>query len=358
MSLAIVTGSAGLVGSEAASYYASLGWEVIGIDNDMRSHFFGADASTRWIRERLEGTHRLYVHRDVDIRNADDIFGIFRRAGKEIDLIIHAAAQPSHDWAASDPFTDLAVNASGTSLMLEATRRYCPEAVFIYMSTNKVYGDTPNFLPLVEEDTRWEIDPSHSYRNGIPETMSVDHTLHSLFGVSKLAADMLVQEYGRYFGMKTACFRGGCLTGPNHSGAQLHGFLSYLMKCVVSGQEYKVFGYKAKQVRDNIHSADLIQAFDEFYRAPRCGEVYNMGGGRFSNCSMIEAIEMCEQISGEELAWEYIETPRKGDHQWWISDCSRFQAHFPNWQQRYDVRGILQEIYEASVQRVPVLKAA
>ena len=358
MSLAIITGSAGLVGSEAAAYYASLGWDVIGIDNDMRSHFFGTEASTRWIRERLERSHRSYIHRDLDIRNTDEIFGVFRRAGNEIDIIIHAAAQPSHDWAATDPFTDLSVNTNGTSVLLEATRRYCPEAVFIYMSTNKVYGDTPNFLPLIEEETRWEIDSSHSYRNGIPETMSVDHALHSLFGVSKLAADMLVQEYGRYFGMKTACFRGGCLTGPNHSGAQLHGFLSYLMKCVVTGQPYKVFGYKGKQVRDNIHSADLIQAFDEFYRSPRRGEVYNMGGGRFSNCSMLEAIEMCEEIAGEQLQWEYVDTPRKGDHQWWISDCSRFRSHFPDWHQEFDVRRILEEIYEASVERVPMLRAA
>ena len=358
MSLAIITGSAGLVGSEAAAYYASQGWDVIGIDNDMRSYFFGAEASTRWVRERLESKHRNYIHREVDIRNTEEISGIFRRAGNEIDLIIHAAAQPSHDWAATDPCTDLAVNTNGTSTLLEATRRYCPEAVFIYMSTNKVYGDTPNFLPLIELDSRWEIDPSHAYAEGIPETMSVDHTLHSLFGVSKLAADMLVQEYGKYFGMKTACFRGGCLTGPNHSGTQLHGFLSYLMKCVVAGDSYKIFGYKGKQVRDNVHSADLIQAFDEFYRAPRSGEVYNMGGGRFSNCSMLEAIAMCEEISGEKLDWEYVETARKGDHQWWISDCSRFRSHFPSWEQEYDVRRILEEIYEASVERVPVLRAA
>ncbi|PYY16001.1 MAG: NAD-dependent epimerase [Acidobacteria bacterium] len=358
MSLAVITGSAGLVGSEAAAYYAAQGWDVIGIDNDMRSYFFGAEASTRWVRERLASKYRNYIHREVDIRNTDEIVGIFRRAGNEIDLIIHAAAQPSHDWAATDPSTDLGVNTNGTSVLLEATRRYCPEAVFIYMSTNKVYGDTPNFLPLIELDSRWEIDPSHAYSEGIPETMSVDHTLHSLFGVSKLAADMLVQEYGKYFGMKTACFRGGCLTGPNHSGTQLHGFLSYLMKCVVSGTSYKVFGYKGKQVRDNIHSADLIQAFDEFYRAPRSGEVYNMGGGRLSNCSMLEAIEICEQISGEELDWEYVETPRKGDHQWWISDCSRFRSHFPTWKQEYDVRRILEEICEASVERVPVLRAA
>src|SRR4051794_18602966 len=351
MSLAIITGSAGLVGSEAAAYYASLGWDVIGIDNDMRSHFFGADASTGWIRERLQRNYPSYIHRDVDIRNTDEIFGIFRRATNEVDLIIHAAAQPSHDWAATDPFTDLSVNTNGTSVLLEATRRYCPEAVFIYMSTNKVYGDTPNFLPLVEEETRWEIDSSHSYRNGIPETMSVDHALHSLFGVSKVAADVLVQEYGRYFGMKTACFRGGCLTGPNHSGTQLHGFLAYLVKCAATGTPYTVFGYQGKQVRDNIHSADLISAFDEFYRAPRSGEVYNMGGSRFSNCSMLEAITICEELTGEPMKWTYAEANRVGDHIWWISDVAKFQKDYPNWQLTYDVPRIIREIYEANAER-------
>ena len=358
MSLAIITGSAGLVGSEAVAYYAAKGWDVIGIDNDMRARFFGEEASTRWVRDRLERRFSSYLHRDVDIRSEEEIFRIFRQAASYVDLIIHAAAQPSHDWAATQPFVDFTVNANGTSTMLEATRRYAPNAVFIYMSTNKVYGDAPNSLPLIEQQTRWEIDPSHEYRNGISETMPVDRTMHSLFGVSKLAADLLVQEYGKYFGMRTACFRGGCLTGPNHCGAQLHGFLAYLMKCVLTGTPYNVFGYAGKQVRDNIHSADLVRAFDEFFHKPRCGEVYNIGGGRFSNCSMLEAIRICEEISGETLDWRYVETPRKGDHQWWISDCSRFQSHYPDWHWQYDIRRILTEIYEANLERIPVARAA
>jgi CDP-paratose 2-epimerase len=264
---------------------------------------------------------------------------------------VHTAAQPSHDWAARSPMVDFTVNAQGTLVLLEATRQFAPEATFIFVSTNKVYGDTPNYLPLIELDTRWEIDPSHEYAGGIPETMSIDHTMHSLFGASKVAADVLVQEYGRYFGMRTASFRGGCLTGPNHSGTQLHGFLAYLMKCAVTGTPYTVFGYKRKQVRDNIHSNDLIRAFDEFFKNPQSGEVYNMGGGRYSNCSMVEAITLCEQISGNQLDWNYVEQNRQGDHIWWISDLSRFQKHYPSWRQKYDVPAILREIYEMNVER-------
>src|ERR1019366_6598139 len=270
---------------------------------------------------------------------------IFDRFGSDISLIIHTAAQPSHDWAASNPTLDFTVNANGTSVMLEATRKFAPEAVFIFMSTNKVYGDLPNYLPLVEHKTRWEIATDHPYAaHGIPETMSIDQTMHSLFGVSKVAADVLVQEYGRYFGMKTACFRGGCLTGPNHSGTQLHGFLAYLMKCCVTGTPYKVFGYKGKQVRDNIHSADLISAFEHFFRAPRQAQVYNMGGARVSNCSMLEAIAMSEEISGRKLRWKYSEGSRQGDHIWWIGDVARFQAHYPDWKLNYNVPLILREI--------------
>jgi CDP-paratose 2-epimerase len=253
MSVAIITGSAGLVGSEATAYFSSLGFTVVGIDNDMRAKFFGSEASTTWQREELKRTVPGYIHHDVDIRNDQEIGKIFQRYGKDISLVIHTAAQPSHDWAATDPFADFTVNANGTSVMVESTRRHSPDAVFIFLSTNKVYGDTPNRLPLVEKATRWEIAEDHPYKQGIPETMSIDHTMHSLFGASKVAADVLVQEYGRYFGMKTACFRGGCLTGPNHSGTQLHGFLAYLMKCTVTGAPYTVFGYKRKQVRDNIH---------------------------------------------------------------------------------------------------------
>nr|MCU0354622.1 NAD-dependent epimerase/dehydratase family protein [Cytophagales bacterium] len=268
-----------------------------------------------------------------------------------IKLVVHTAAQPSHDWAVKDPFADFSVNANGTLNLLDATRHHCPEAVFIFTSTNKVYGDTPNRLPLVEQEMRWEIDPAHTYHTGIREDMSIDQTLHSLFGASKVAADVLVQEYGRYFGMYTGCFRGGCLTGPNHSGTQLHGFLAYLMKCTVSGTPYTVYGYKGKQVRDNIHSADLTAAFYEFFKAPRSGEVYNIGGGRFSNCSMLEGIALCEKIAGQPLTWKYADQNRIGDHIWWVSDCSKFANHYPGWEQRYNVEGILTEIYEYNVER-------
>ena len=351
MSVAIVTGSAGLVGSEASRYFASVGMEVVGIDNGMRADFFGSDGSTIWVKERLCAEVRAYRHENVDIRDNAEISRLFRRFGKNISLIVHAAAQPSHDWAASNPSVDFTVNANGTSVLLEATRQYSPDAVFIYMSTNKVYGDQPNCLPLVENETRWEIEPRHPYAQGIPETMSIDQSLHSLFGVSKLAADVLVQEYGRYFGMKTVCFRGGCLTGPNHSGAQLHGFLAYLMKCAATDTPYKVFGYKGKQVRDNIHSADLVRAFHEFFLNPRVGEVYNIGGGTRSNCSMLEAVSMCERITGKPFRRTYHGNNRRGDHIWWVSDLSKFRNHFPNWNLRYDVPQILQEIHDLNIER-------
>jgi len=352
MSVAIITGAAGLVGSEAARYFAALGMQVVGIDNGMRAAFFGSDASTEWIRSRLLAEVLGYRHYSADIRDSAKMSRIFAKYANDISLIIHAAAQPSHDWAATNPPVDFTVNANGTSVLLEAARRFAPNAVFIYMSTNKVYGDQPNLLPLVEKDTRWELDQSHPYAaDGIPETMSIDHSLHSLFGVSKLAADVLVQEYGRYFGMKSACFRGGCLTGPNHSGTQLHGFLAYLMKCAATETPYKVFGYKGKQVRDNIHSADLIRAFHEFFLKPRSGEVYNMGGGAGSNCSMLEAISMCEQIAGKRLLWEYHEDNRRGDHIWWVSDLSKFKSHYKNWAVQYTVPKILQEIHDQNIER-------
>ncbi|MDB4527188.1 NAD-dependent epimerase/dehydratase family protein, partial [bacterium] len=292
-----------------------------------------------------------YSHLSVDIRNREEIDALFREHGSEIKLIVHTAAQPSHDWAARDPHMDFTVNANGTLNLLQATRDHCPEAVFIFTSTNKVYGDTPNALPLIELDTRWEIDESHDYYIGIPETMSIDHCKHSLFGASKVAADVLVQEYGRYFDMKTACFRGGCLTGPSHSGAELHGFLSYLMRCACSCREYNIFGYKGKQVRDNIHSADLIAAFGAFFKNPRSAEVYNIGGGRHSNCSMLEAIRMSEEITGNEFRSTYVEDNRSGDHIWYISDLARFKEHYPDWELQYDVRGILQEIYDNNIDR-------
>ena len=358
MQVAVITGSAGLIGSEAARFFARQGLTIIGLDNDMRRQFFGEDASTAWNRNRLqEELGDQYRHFDVDIRDAQAVNRLFAAHQGAIALIIHTAAQPSHDWAARDPQTDFSVNANGTLNLLEATRTYAADAPFIFTSTNKVYGDTPNRLPLLEQEQRWEIDPAHTYAGGIREDMSIDQTLHSLFGASKVAADVLVQEYGRYFGMKTACFRGGCLTGPNHSGTQLHGFLAYLMKCTVTGTPYTVFGYKGKQVRDNIHSADLIRAFHEFYKAPRSGEVYNIGGGRFSNCSMLEGIDLCEQIAGRKLNWTYSEQNRVGDHIWWIGDNGKFASHYPDWTLAYDVPRILREIYEFNVERWSVLKA-
>jgi CDP-paratose 2-epimerase len=350
--IVVITGSAGLVGSEAADFFAGLGLDVVGIDNNMRRQFFGNEASTEWNQQRLKSKlGPRYLHFNFDIRDQSAINRLFGSLGKDIVLVIHTAAQPSHDWAARDPHTDFSVNATGTLNLLEATRHHCPDAAFIFTSTNKVYGDTPNRLPLVELDTRWEIDPSHPYVAGIDEHMSVDQTLHSLFGASKVAADVLVQEYGRYFGMKTACFRGGCLTGPNHSGTALHGFLAYLMRCTATGSPYTVFGYKGKQVRDNIHSADLIHCFYHFFQRPRSGEVYNIGGGRFSNASMLEAIAMCERITGRTLKSTYKEANRTGDHIWWISATSKFSQHYPEWKQLYSVTDILQQIYDRNVER-------
>ena len=351
MSCVLITGSAGLIGSETAAFYAQRGHLVVGIDNDMRRTFFGDEASTRWKRDALVHDYVQYQHHDVDIRDRSAVERIFQEYGAEIELVLHAAAQPSHDWAARDPHVDFSVNANGTLTLLEATRQFSPNAVFVFASTNKVYGDRPNELPLVEEETRWEIDPSHRFRDGIDESMSLDATRHSLFGASKAAADLLVQEYGRYFGMKTACFRGGCLTGPNHSGTQLHGFLSYLMRCVVEGTPYTVFGYKGKQVRDNIHSHDYVTAVDCFYRAPRPGAVYNIGGGRFCSCSVLEAIRLCEDVAGKRLDWRYADTARSGDHIWWISGMGAFHAAFPAWQQQYDLRATLEQILEQFVVR-------
>ena len=352
MSIVLITGSAGLIGSEAVDFFCGRGYQAVGLDNNMRQAFFGPEASTSPTRDRLRETHAgRYVHHDVDIRDDAGVRRVFEAHRSAITLIIHTAAQPSHDWAASDPYTDFTVNANGTLVMLENARRFCPDAAFIFCSTNKVYGDRPNSLPLVEETVRWEIREDHPYYAGIDESMSIDACKHSLFGASKLAADVLVQEYGRYFGMKTAVFRGGCLTGPSHAGTQLHGFLSYLMKCTISGTPYRVFGYKGKQVRDNIHSYDLVSAFHQFHSAPRSGEVYNIGGSRHSSCSMLEAIAACEEIAGRKLNWSYEETNRIGDHIWWISDVRKFQAHYPEWKLTYTVPDILQEIYSANSSR-------
>jgi CDP-paratose 2-epimerase len=347
MKTVIVTGSAGLIGSESVKRFAREGFKVVGIDNDLRQWFFGKEASTLANRQKLIAAVPGYQHHDFDIRDRQAVENLFRRLGRDIVLVIHTAAQPSHDWAARDPHADFGVNAVGTLNLLEATRQFCPEAVFIFTSTNKVYGDTPNRLPLVELEKRWEIKSGHEYEPGISETMSIDQTKHSLFGASKVAADVLVQEYGNYFGLKTACFRGGCLTGPAHAGTELHGFLAYLMRCTVAGAPYRVFGYKGKQVRDNIHSHDLVEAFWQFFQKPRSGEVYNMGGSRHSNCSMLEAIDECEKISGKKLKWNYVEDNRIGDHIWWISDVRKFQSHYPDWKFRYGLREILQEIHAA-----------
>ncbi|MCX9074642.1 MAG: NAD-dependent epimerase/dehydratase family protein [Candidatus Methanoperedens sp.] len=349
MEIALITGSAGLIGAESVRFFSEKGFKIIGIDNNMRRVFFGEEASTEWSRKKLESEIKNYVHYSEDIRDSTAMEAIFGRYNRDIKLIIHNAAQPSHDWAAKDPFTDFTVNANGTLVLLEMTRKYCPDAVFIFMSTNKVYGDTPNSLPLAELETRWEIDESHPfYKNGIDESMSVDQTKHSLFGASKLAADVIVQEYGRYFNMKTVCFRGGCLTGSGHSSTALHGFLAYLMKCIVTGQHYIIYGYKGKQVRDNIHSYDLVNAFWHYYQRPQKGEVYNIGGGRHSNCSMLEAIKMCEELAGKRLNYSYSQDNRIGDHIWYISDVGKFKSHYPGWDFKYSLKDILDEIFQNS----------
>ncbi len=347
MSAVIITGSCGLIGSEAVSFFSGLGFDVVGIDNNMRKFFFGEDGSIIWNKNRLQKKYKDYRHYSVDIRDEAQVFKIFKKFRKDTALIIHAAAQPSHDWAARDPLVDFTVNANGTLVMLEAARQYSPKAVFIFTSTNKVYGDRPNSLPLIELEKRFELPKEHKFYQGIDESMSIDNCLHSLFGASKASADILAQEYGRYFGMRTGIFRGGCLTGPAHSGAELHGFLSYLVKCCIIGKAYTVFGYKGKQVRDNIHSFDLVNAFYHFFKNPRCGEVYNIGGGRFANVSILEAIEICERVSGKKLNYEYIEKNRIGDHVWWISDVSKFKSHYPEWGYKYNIEDTIREIYEA-----------
>lgn len=345
MKKALVTGSAGLIGSEAVRFLAKRDYFIVGIDNDMRSYFFGKEASTRWNKERLIEEHtKQYKHYDVDIRDNEAIENIFKEH-KKFDIIIHTAAQPSHDWAAKEPFTDFTINANGTLVLLENYRKYSPEATFIFTSTNKVYGDLPNKLPLVELETRYELPTEHKFYNGIDESMSIDQSLHSLFGASKVAADILVQEYGRYFGLNTGTFRGGCLTGPYHSGAELHGFLAYLGKCVATGRKYVIYGYKGKQVRDNIHSYDLINMFWHFHQNPRPGEVYNVGGSRHSNISLLEAIEKFEKILGKKAVVEYKPQNRKGDHIWYISDISKFRKHYPEWEYEYNIDMIIEDIY-------------
>ncbi len=351
MDICLITGSSGLIGSEAVSYFASCFDLVIGIDNNMRAMFFGSEASTDKNTLRLKQTISNFEHHNIDIRGYEQLEKLFVIYKSDIKLIIHAAAQPSHDWASRDPITDFTINANGTLHLLELTRKHCPKATFIFTSTNKVYGDTPNFLPLIELETRWEVDSAHPYfERGIDESMSIDQTKHSLFGASKLSADILVQEYGKYFKMNTGIFRCGCLTGPNHAGTRLHGFLSYLMKCAISGEKYTIFGYEGKQVRDNIHSWDLVNMFWYFHQNPTQGEVYNVGGGRFSNCSMAEAIVLCEAITGKRMNYEYSNEPRIGDHIWWISDVSKFRSRYPEWNLTYNINDILLQIYDATIE--------
>ncbi|GAA4217457.1 NAD-dependent epimerase/dehydratase family protein [Actinocatenispora rupis] len=352
MSVALVTGSGGLIGSEAARHFARLGLTVVGIDNDMRGYFFGKDGSTAWNVQQLRSELGAgYEHHDIDIRDRDALAKVFARYGRDIAVVIHTAAQPSHDWAVKEPFTDFDVNAVGTLNMLENTRQHAIDAPFLFTSTNKVYGDTPNRLPLVEQETRYEIDPSHTYVDGIREDMSIDACLHSIFGASKVAADVMTQEYGRYFDMKTAVFRGGTLTGPAHSAAELHGYLAYLMRCNMEGRVYTIYGYKGKMVRDAIHCNDVVSAFEAFFRAPRVAEIYNIGGGRHSNASHLEAFAIAEKISGIPMKTAYAEQNRVGDHQWWIGSNARFEEHYPDWKLTYDVPAILQEIHDANVDR-------
>jgi CDP-paratose 2-epimerase len=353
MSVAIVTGSAGLIGSETTRFLISQNMEVVGIDNDMRQYFFGKDASTDWLSKELSKQYKSYHHRNIDIRDQENIDKAFATYGKNISLVVHTAAQPSHDWAAREPITDFTINANGTLNILEATRKHCPDATCICMSTNKVYGDTPNRLPLRELESRWEIASNHAYYDrGIDESMSIDNTKHSLFGASKVAGDILAQEYGKYFGLKTGIFRGGCLTGPAHSGAELHGFLAYLVKCAVTETPYTIFGYKGKQVRDNIHSHDMVSAIWEFHQNPKCGEVYNMGGSRHSNCSVLEAIALIQELCGKKVNYSLIDQNRIGDHIWYVSDVSKFQKDYPDWKYKYDLKAIISEIVQAAQTRI------
>jgi CDP-paratose 2-epimerase len=351
MGVAIVTGSGGLIGSESVRFFAEQGFDVIGLENDMRARFFGPSASTTPTSERLAREVEGFRWEQLDIRDADGVMALFARHAKAIELIVHTAAQPSHDWAASDPQTDFTVNANGTLNLLQAAREHCPDATFILTSTNKVYGDRPNFLPLEELETRLELPAGHRWHRGVDTEMSIDLTTHSLFGVSKVAADLLVQEYGRYFGMPTVCFRGGCLTGPQHAGAQLHGFLAYLMRCTVTGTPYTIFGYGGKQVRDNIHAHDVVRAFAAFHANPRPAAVYNLGGGRASNVSMLEAIELCQQIAGRELDWTLSDEARIGDHRWWISDLAPFQRDYPAFEITYGIEDVLRDIHAFNLEQ-------
>ena len=348
MALAIITGSTGLVGSEAVNFFHDKGFDVIGIDNNLRKFFFGNNGSTNWIKSKLLKRNKNFKNFNVDIRNLNKLTLIFKKYSKRISVIIHCAAQPSHDYGKDHPFLDFSVNATGTLNLLELTKKYCPSAPFIFMSTNKVYGDNPNKLRIVEKKTRWELKKTDKNFKGIKENFSIDNATHSFFGVSKTYSDLIVQEYGKNLGLKTVCFRGGCITGPNHSGAVLHGFLSYLVKASLKYKKYNLIGYKGKQVRDNLHSFDLVNCFWEFYKKPKYGEVYNIGGGRYSNCSIIEALNLVEDIAKIKIRRKYIKTPRVGDHIWYISNLSKFKKHYPNWKQKYNSKKIIKELVETS----------
>lgn len=352
MSVAIVTGSSGLVGSEAVAFLHGQGFEVVGVDSNLRAYFFGADGSTDWNAQALVERFPHFRHVAIDIRDQAELTKLFAHYGTAVELVVHCASQPSHDWAAREPLTDFSINATGSLQLLECTRIHCPAATFIFTSTNKVYGDRPNDLPCVEMATRWELDAPHPYAPfGIDESMSIDFCKHSVFGASKVAADVMCQEYGRYFGLKTGVFRGGCLTGPAHSATELHGFLAYLVRCQVTGRPYTIFGYGGKQVRDNIHSSDLIRAFWAFHQAPRPGEVYNMGGGRWCNCSILEAVALIRELCGRDLVSTYRDEARSGDHIWWISDTRKFEKHYPGWRREYGLDAILRDLVSAVRER-------
>ena len=348
MSIVLITGSNGLVGSESVNFFSDKGFEVIGVDNDLRKYFFGKNASTKWQNKILKKRNKNFKNYTADIRNFQSLNKIFRKYKKNIKLIIHCAAQPSHDYGKTNPVVDFNVNATGTLNLLELTKKYCPDSPFIFMSTNKVYGDNPNKLNLIKNKNRYELSSKNKYLKGINEKFSIDDCTHSFFGVSKTYADLIVQEYGKNLGLKTVSFRAGCITGPNHSGTELHGFLSYLVKKSLKEKKYKIIGYEGKQVRDNIHSFDLVKCFWEFYKKPRMGEVYNIGGSRHSNCSVIEALNYVEKYAKIKIKRSFIRQNRVGDHIWYISDNSKFKKHYPNWKQSYNIKRIIKELILSS----------
>ena len=347
MSIVLITGSCGLVGSESVKFFCEKGFDVIGIDNNYRKFFFGSDGDTNWVKKNLTKEQKNYLHFSLNILNYSSLEKIFKKYRKRIKLIIHSAAQPSHDLAKKIPIIDFKVNALSTLNLLELTKIYCPDSPFIFMSTNKVYGDNPNLLPLKENKSRWELNKKHKLFKGIDEKMSIDNCIHSLFGVSKSYADLAVQEYGKNIGLKTVCFRAGCITGPTHSGAKLHGFLSYLVKTCIKKNFYTIIGYKGKQVRDNIHSSDLTDCFWNYFKKPKAGEIYNIGGGRMSNCSVLEALRIVEDLTGSKIKKKYLSKNRMGDHIWYISNTEKFKKHYPQWKQKYTTVNIIEELIES-----------